>query len=109
MNLIYFSLSLEPHEITLKKGEVITDVFARSGWMVDNLKFTTNFGNVYGPYGGDEDNGGSIGMCTPNTKRTRYLHSFKGVTSKKCGIVHMSFRWITFDERCMDIKESEFW
>jgi len=39
--------------ITFKTGEYITRVDGRSGDWTDQLKFTTNLGNVYGPYGGN--------------------------------------------------------
>lgn len=37
----------------LAPGEYIVRVDVRSGSSVDQLKFTTNHGNVHGPYGGD--------------------------------------------------------
>jgi len=47
--------------ITLAAGEYITRVDGRSGSRIDQLTFTTNLGNKYGPYGGD---GGSAFSLT---------------------------------------------
>ncbi|MGZ5075580.1 MAG: jacalin-like lectin [Methylobacter sp.] len=38
--------------ITFKSGEYITRVDGRAGQFTDQLTFTTNLGNKYGPYGG---------------------------------------------------------
>ncbi len=41
---------------TLVAGEFITRVDGRSGNSIDSLQFTTNKGNVFGPYGGGGGN-----------------------------------------------------
>lgn len=106
----FIPFSYEKHDIALRRGEVITDVTVRSKVMIHSLKFTTNLGNVYGPFGCEK---GKIRKCTPNTKYMRFLHSFKGVSlrtfEEDISIAHLSFRWVTFDERCMGVKNEDFW
>ena len=41
-----------PHEFRLAADEYITRIDGRSGTKTDQLKFTTNKGTVYGPFGG---------------------------------------------------------
>ena len=89
---------MEKHEVKLTDGEVITKVTSSSGWMVDQVTFTTNFGKVHGPFGGL---GGSEKSCNPKrTKQDCYLHSITGAsvrTQEKLGIVDLAFRWVSFD------------
>jgi hypothetical protein len=40
------------HSFSLAANETIVRVEGRSGFLIDQLKFTTNLGKVHGPYGG---------------------------------------------------------
>lgn len=89
----------EKHIVNLLENEVITKVFGHSSTMIDCLKFKTNLGNVYGPYGDEE-----VLLrkpCKPRSSRKIYLHSFRGAsveTDDLRVIVHISCRWVHFEE-----------
>ena len=44
--------------IQLRDGEMIIGIFGKSGRLVDQLGFVTNYGRIFGPYGGS--GGGSF-------------------------------------------------
>lgn len=43
----------DQQSFNLAPGEFIVHIDGRSGTYIDQLKFSTNLGNVHGPYGGD--------------------------------------------------------
>ncbi len=55
--------------ITLKSDEYITRIDGRAGIRIDQLTFTTNLGNKYGPYGG----GGGSEFSLTNLKVGGFL------------------------------------
>lgn len=82
----------------LQESEYITRVIIHSGWMMDSIKFETNLGKSYGPWGGD---GGGERICVSPNGRVGCLHSFAGVdiNSGGCSAVHrVRLGWATMED-----------
>ncbi|XP_021345749.1 kelch-like protein 12 [Mizuhopecten yessoensis] len=90
-----FPFCTKVESFTLQDCEYITKVVITSGWMINNIKFETNFGKSYGPWGGED---GKEHICVaPN----RYLHSFAGININfdGCSAVHqVRLGWATLDD-----------
>lgn len=85
------------HSFSLEENEVITMVTVRSGFMIDNLKFQTNFGRIFGPFGGP--GGGERTETCPDA--SGYLHSLGGkvvLAQGYLGITCLKFVWVTFGD-----------
>ncbi|XP_060065475.1 actin-binding protein IPP-like [Ylistrum balloti] len=81
----------------LEDCEYITKVVMKTGWMIDNIKFETNFGKSYGPWGGT---GGSERICVAPYGTVGILHSFAGIDINSGGssAVHrVRLGWATLD------------
>ena len=70
------------HHITINvsRGERVIGIFGRSGFEVDNLGFITNWGRVFGPYGGC---GG--GQFTVNSCKVKGIHGRSGMRIDSLG------------------------
>ncbi|XP_033760208.1 kelch-like protein 28 [Pecten maximus] len=82
----------------LQDSEYITRVVVKSGWMMDSIKFETNFGKSYGPWGGS---GGGERTCVAPNGTVGYLHSFAGIDINSGGssAVHrVRLGWATLDD-----------
>ena len=88
------NIYLGKHVIELDKGEYITQIKGRHGWMIDQLSFTTDDGRELGPFGGD---GGIPFICKPTGLRgTAYLHAFSGDivhTHGNKAVINLGFIW----------------
>jgi len=83
----------ETYEFKLDPDERIIRITARSGVMIDSLKFTTSKGNIYGPYGGL---GGSL-VELEAAGLTGYLTHMKGtvdVTQDLAVVRNLQFAWV---------------
>ena len=86
----------EVYEFILEEDEYIIEVVAFSGYMVDNLTFITNKGNMYGPYGGD--GGGQRTLQPPKEQGyLSYLSGYEANTQGSLGIVSLAFHWLCYD------------
>ncbi|XP_021373265.1 kelch-like protein 12 [Mizuhopecten yessoensis] len=89
---------------TLQDCEYITKVVIKSGWMMDSIKFETNFGKSYGPWGGP---GGGERICVAPNGAIGYLHSFAGIdiNSGGCSAVHrVRLGWATLDDTEQELE-----
>lgn len=105
------SIFVSEHEFSLEENEVITKINVRSGWMIDSLKFFTNFGREYGPFGGS---GGSEITASSNNDGISYLHSFDGkvvMAQGYLGITCLKFVWVSYGEnQCNEVTtDSDSW
>lgn len=90
----------EIHEFSLEPRERIVAVTARSGWMLDQLTFTTNQHREIGPFGGP---GGSKRQLSVPNQPSAYLAYLKGCvddTQEDTGVRHVEFVWAYFDNDC---------
>ncbi|VDI57916.1 Hypothetical predicted protein [Mytilus galloprovincialis] len=96
---------LTEHEFELDEGEVTTHIFLMSGMLIDSICFETNYGRMYGPYGG---NGGHPSSSSPSQIRG-YFHSFRGNVLKGQNydyfIAITDFTWVVFTEPDTDDYE----
>ncbi|XP_052069867.1 kelch-like protein 31 [Mytilus californianus] len=106
------SIFVSEHEFSLEENEVITKINVRSGWMIDSIKFFTNFGREFGPFGGP--GGTEIKTESLYNDAMSYLHSFDGkvvMATGYLGITCMKFVWVSYREnQCNEIfpnSESE--
>lgn len=92
------SVHVSKHVICLEEGEYITNVQGRSGWLVDQLCFTTNKDRDLGPFGG---NGGRSFECKPiGFGDNVFLHAFSGdvvYTQGYQAILNLGFVWKYYD------------
>ncbi len=49
--------------IDVDNDEKIVSIFGRSGRMIDNIGFVTNFGTIFGPYGGNGGKAFTVNHC----------------------------------------------
>ena len=54
---------LHTFNVNVGKGERITGVFGRSGKELDQLGFITNWGRIFGPYGGNGGGYFNVNRC----------------------------------------------
>src|SRR6218665_2369006 len=85
----------EDGEFHLGPGEEIVSINARAGWMIDQLEFTTNHGNVFGPFGGY---GGSSDRYSTSdySSISGYLAYITGTvdnTDSELAVRNLSFVW----------------
>jgi len=83
----------EIHEFSLKPGERIASVTARSGWMLDQLTFTTDKHRVIGPFGGE---GGGVTEHSVPDQHWAYLAYLKGRVDMILGdtaVRHLDLVW----------------
>lgn len=95
------SIFVSEHEFSLEENEVITKIKVRSGWMIDSLKFFTNFGRELGPFGGSGGSARTATLYDDHYDEISYLHSFDGkvVMAQGClGITCLKFVWVSYRE-----------
>jgi len=85
------------YKVQLSEGEVITECTIHSGYLINSLKFHSNFGKSYGTYG---EKDGNCHICNADDSY-KYLYDFSCnavITENSLALINFSVGWITIGE-----------